>query len=186
MIVRRSTTASRACATPRQRADRQAALGGWQHALGAPRRGASRPVRANARARFAPSADLLTWKELPATGSQLKALSWHCFPPFDSSPNGEPLIGGRIRQVADLPPLEAGGWKLTALFWFNHPSDRIGPLVMVEAAPGMPPGPDARELIRCLSADIPCGSFGQPPGGEHPDETPRTPIGNALNRTGPR
>jgi hypothetical protein len=48
-------------------------------------------------------------KELPATSSQLKALSWHCFPPFDSSPNGEPLIGERIRQVAHLPPLEAGG-----------------------------------------------------------------------------
>jgi hypothetical protein len=43
-------------------------------------------------------------------------LSWHCFPPFDSSPNGEPLIAERIRQVADFPPLEAGGWKLTALF----------------------------------------------------------------------
>jgi hypothetical protein len=43
-------------------------------------------------------------------------LSWHCFPPFDSSPNGEPLIGERIRQIADFPPLEAGGWKLTALF----------------------------------------------------------------------
>jgi len=55
-------------------------------------------------------------KELPATSSQLKALSWRCFPPFDSSPNGEPLIGERIRQVADFPPLEAGGWKLTALF----------------------------------------------------------------------
>jgi len=41
-------------------------------------------------------------------------LSWHCFPPFDSSPNGEPLIGGRIRQVADFPPLEAGGWRLEA------------------------------------------------------------------------
>jgi hypothetical protein len=41
-------------------------------------------------------------------------LSWHCFPPFDSSPNGEPLIGERIRQVANLPPLEAGGWRLEA------------------------------------------------------------------------
>jgi hypothetical protein len=42
-------------------------------------------------------------------------LSWNCFPPFDSSPNGEPLIGERIREVADFRPLEAGGWKLTAL-----------------------------------------------------------------------
>jgi hypothetical protein len=42
-------------------------------------------------------------------------LSWNCFPLFDSSPNGEPLIGERIRQVADFRPLEAGGWKLTAV-----------------------------------------------------------------------
>jgi hypothetical protein len=58
--------------------------------------------------------DRLSQKELPATSSQLKALSWQCFPPFDSSPNGEPLIAERIRQVADFSPLEAGGWKLTA------------------------------------------------------------------------
>jgi len=58
-------------------------------------------------------------KELPATSSQLKALSWHCFPPFDSSPSGEPPIGERIRQVADFPQLEAGGWKLSALFTFK-------------------------------------------------------------------
>jgi hypothetical protein len=43
-------------------------------------------------------------------------LFWNCFPPFDSSPNGEPLIGERIRQAADFPPLKAGGWKLTAPF----------------------------------------------------------------------
>jgi hypothetical protein len=42
-------------------------------------------------------------------------LSWNCFPPFDSSPNGEPLIGERIRHAADFRPLEAGGWKLNAL-----------------------------------------------------------------------
>jgi hypothetical protein len=35
-------------------------------------------------------------------------LSWHCFPPFNSSPNGEPLIAERIRQGADFPPLAAG------------------------------------------------------------------------------
>ena len=52
--------------------------------------------------------------ELPATSSQVKALSWRCFPPFDSSPNGEPLIGERIRQVADFPLLAAGGWRLEA------------------------------------------------------------------------
>jgi glycine/D-amino acid oxidase-like deaminating enzyme len=50
-----------------------------------------------------------TNQELPATSSQLKALSWHCFRPFDSSPDGEPVIGKRIRQVADFSPLEAGG-----------------------------------------------------------------------------
>jgi hypothetical protein len=58
-------------------------------------------------------------KELPATSSQLKALSWHCFAPFNSSPNGDPLLGERIRQVADFPQLEAGGWKLSALFEFK-------------------------------------------------------------------
>jgi hypothetical protein len=42
-------------------------------------------------------------------------LSWPWVPPFDSSPKGEPLIGERIRQVADFSPLEAGGWKLAAL-----------------------------------------------------------------------
>jgi hypothetical protein len=47
-------------------------------------------------------------------------LSWHCFPPFDSSPKGEPLIGERIPQVADFPPLEAGGWNLTAPFRLIH------------------------------------------------------------------
>jgi hypothetical protein len=55
-------------------------------------------------------------------------LSWHCFPPFDSSPNGEPLIGERIRQVPDFSPLEAGGWKLTALFHSWHgasPQDEV-------------------------------------------------------------
>jgi hypothetical protein len=50
----------------------------------------------------------MNWKEPPATSSQLKALSWHCFPPFNSSPNGEPLIAERIRQGADFPPLAAG------------------------------------------------------------------------------
>jgi hypothetical protein len=53
-------------------------------------------------------------------------LSWHCFPPFDSSPNGEPLIGERIRQVADFPPLEAGGWKLTALFNLKEVGEHFG------------------------------------------------------------
>jgi len=43
-------------------------------------------------------------------------LSWQCFPPFDSSPNVAPLIAERIREVAGFPPLEAGGWKLTARF----------------------------------------------------------------------
>jgi hypothetical protein len=43
-------------------------------------------------------------------------LSWNRFPPFGSSPKGEPLIGERMRQVADFPVLEAGGWKLTARF----------------------------------------------------------------------
>jgi len=47
-------------------------------------------------------------------------LSWHCFPPFDSSPNGEPLVGERIRQIADFPSLAAGDWKLTALFGINN------------------------------------------------------------------
>jgi hypothetical protein len=50
-------------------------------------------------------------------------LSWHGFPPFNSSPNGEPLIAERIRQGADFPPLEAGGWKLTAPFRFKTTED---------------------------------------------------------------
>ena len=29
-------------------------------------------------------------------------------------------MGERIPQVADFPPLEAGGWKLTALFRLIH------------------------------------------------------------------
>jgi hypothetical protein len=41
-------------------------------------------------------------------------LSWHCFPPFDSLPNGEPLIGETIRQVTDFALLAAGGWRLEA------------------------------------------------------------------------
>ncbi|NEV61329.1 UPF0175 family protein [Thiorhodococcus minor] len=78
--------------------------------------------------RFQRSVPLQHRKRCQPPAASLKLCFGAAFKSSLSHPTGERLIGQKIRQLHDLPPLAAGSWKLTAPIGFSGLSDPSSPI----------------------------------------------------------